>query len=194
MLHPVNLLPWREAKREEHRRRFFGLLVFGTFVAIGMQWGISLYFQQQQSLQQERLDYLTLYIHELDQRIADMKIAEQEHSKILTRLKVVEGLQKGRNKTTEFMNLMPLAIPSGVYVDKIKMDDREVEISGISDSTSRLATMLDNLERSSALMDVEMHSIVHGKARFGKEFQTFKVSFLFQKPESVAVARQGEGQ
>ncbi|MDK9779383.1 MULTISPECIES: PilN domain-containing protein [Vibrio] len=194
MLHPVNLLPWREAKREEHRRRFFGLLILGVFVAVGLQWAISFYFQHQQRMQQERLDYLTLYIHELDQRIADMKIAEQEHSKILTRLKVVEGLQKGRNKTTEFMNLMPSAIPSGVYVDKIKMDDREVEISGISDSTSRLATMLDNLERSSALMDVEMHSIVHGKARFGKEFQTFKVSFLFQKPASLVMARQEESQ
>ncbi|OXE28561.1 pilus assembly protein PilN, partial [Vibrio parahaemolyticus] len=91
-----------------------------------------------------------------------------EHSKILERLKVVEALQNGRNKTTDFMNLMPAVIPEGVYVDKIKMNDLEIEISGISDSTPRLATMLDNMERSAKLLDVEMHSIVHGKARFGK--------------------------
>lgn len=60
------------------------------------------------------------------------------------------------------------------------MNDYEIEISGISDSTPRLATMLDNMERSAKLLDVEMHSIVHGKARFGKEFQTFKVSFMFK--------------
>ncbi|HDM8145680.1 PilN domain-containing protein [Vibrio harveyi] len=180
MLYHINLLAWRENQREEHRRRFLSLIVLGGIVALGVQWGIGKFYQYQQDQQQQRLDYLAHYISQLDKRIEAMKIAEQEHSKILERLKIVEGLQNGRNKTTEFMNLMPSVIPEGVYVDKIKMNDYEIEISGISDSTPRLATMLDNMERSAKLLDVDMHSIVHGKARFGKEFQTFKVSFMFK--------------
>ncbi|MBR9789046.1 MAG: PilN domain-containing protein [Vibrionaceae bacterium] len=187
MLYRINLLPWRENQREEHRRRFVGMIILGLFFAVGVQWGIGKFYEYQQDQQQNRLDYLTHYIAELDQRINAMKIAEQEHGKILERLKVVEGLQNGRNKTTEFMNLMPSVIPEGVYVDKIIMNDLEIEIAGISDSTPRLATMLDNMERSAKLLDVEMHSIVHGKARFGKEFQTFTVSFMFKAVE------QGEG-
>ncbi|MCR9578338.1 PilN domain-containing protein [Vibrio sp. 1733] len=191
MLYRINLLPWRENQREEHRRRFISLVALGMLVAVGIQWGIGKFFEYQQDQQQERLDYLTHYIAELDQRIEAMKIAEQEHSKILERLKVVESLQNGRNKTTEFMNLMPAVIPEGVYVDKIKMNDLEIEISGISDSTPKLATMLDNMERSAKLNDVEMHSIVHGKARFGKEFQTFKVSFMFKVTEKKLEAQRG---
>ncbi|EHI5141770.1 TPA: PilN domain-containing protein [Vibrio alginolyticus] len=191
MLYRINLLSWRENQREEHRRRFISLVALGMLVAVGIQWGIGKFFEYQQDQQQERLDYLTHYIAELDQRIEAMKIAEQEHSKILERLKVVEGLQNGRNKTTEFMNLMPAVIPEGVYVDKIKMNDLEIEISGISDSTPKLATMLDNMERSAKLNDVEMHSIVHGKARFGKEFQTFKVSFMFKVTEKKLEAQRG---
>ena len=109
-----------------------------------------------------------------------MKIAQQAHSQTLERLKIVEGLQSGRNKTTEFMSLMISVIPEGVYVDKIKMNGHKVEISGIADSTAHLTTMIDNMERSPKLRDVGMHSIVHGKVRFGKEFQTFKVSFMFK--------------
>ncbi|WDZ72644.1 PilN domain-containing protein [Vibrio harveyi] len=180
MLYHINLLAWRENQREEHRRRFLSLIVLGVIVALGVQWGIGKFYQYQQDQQQQRLDYLAHYISQLDKRIEAMKIAEQEHSKILERLKIVEGLQNGRNKTTEFMNLMPSVIPEGVYVDKIKMNDYEIEISGISDSTPRFTTMLDNMERSAKLLDVDMHSIVHGKARFGKEFQTFKVSFMFK--------------
>ncbi|HCM0712676.1 TPA: PilN domain-containing protein [Vibrio parahaemolyticus] len=190
MLYRINLLPWRENQREEHRRRFVGLVVLGVMVALGIQWGVGTYYEYQQDLQQERLDYLTTYISDLDKRIEAMKIAELEHSKILERLKVVEALQNGRNKTTDFMNLMPAVIPEGVYVDKIKMNDLEIEISGISDSTPRLATMLDNMERSAKLLDVEMHSIVHGKARFGKEFQTFKVSFMFNTVEEKKEGKQ----
>ncbi|MDV6254119.1 PilN domain-containing protein [Vibrio sp. EA2] len=191
MLHRINLLPWRENQRQEHRRRFVGMIILGLFFAVGIQWGVGKFYEYQQSLQQDRLDYLAHYIAELDQRIDAMKIAEQEHSKILARLKVVEGLQNGRNKTTELMNLMPAVIPEGVYVDKIKMNDLEIEIAGISDSTPRLATMLDNMERSAKLLDVEMHSIVHGKTRFGKEFQTFKVSFMFKVVEPVEGGQHG---
>ncbi len=50
--------------------------------------------------------------------------------------------------------------------------------------------MLDNMERSAKLLDVEMHSIVHGKARFGKEFQTFKVSFMFNTVEEKKEGKQ----
>ncbi|QSA19091.1 PilN domain-containing protein, partial [Vibrio furnissii] len=71
---------------------------------------------------------------------------------------------------------MPQLIPEGVYVDKIKMNGQEIELSGISDSTARLATMLDNLEKSDQLSEVGMHSIVAGNRRFGKQFQSFKVS------------------
>ncbi|RIZ51442.1 PilN domain-containing protein [Vibrio sp. PID23_8] len=182
MLYHINLLPWRERQREALRRRFVGLVILSALVAGGIQWSIGQYYQYQQDQQQQRIDYLAHYISLLDQRMKAMKIAEQEHDKILGRLKVVEELQRGRNKTTEFMNLMPSVIPNGVYVDKIKMNDYEIEISGISDSTPRLATMLDKMERSAKLLDVEMHSIVHGKVRFGKEFQAFKASFLFKEP------------
>ncbi len=60
-------------------------------------------------------------------------------------------------------------------------------MSGISDSTARLATMLDNLEKSPQLSEVGMHSIVSGNRRFGKQFQSFKVSFLFHASEQVAL-------
>ncbi|EKO3991189.1 pilus assembly protein PilN [Vibrio fluvialis] len=179
MLHNINLIPWREAQREAHKRRFVGLCVLALMVALGVQWGAGFYLDQQTQAQQQRLAFLNQHIHQLDAQIAELKVAEQEHKALLTRLNIVESLQQKRNKTTEFMNLMPQLIPEGVYVDKIKMNGEEIEISGISDSTARLATMLDNLEKSAQLSEVGMHSIVSGNRRFGNQFQSFKVSFLF---------------
>ncbi|QFT11012.1 PilN domain-containing protein [Vibrio sp. THAF190c] len=182
MLHQINLLPWRDELRAQHKKRFIQLVILGSLVALMGQWAIGHYFQQEKARQQARLTYLEQYIGQLDEQIRSLKVAEREHKAILTRLDVVESLQSGRNKTTYFMNLMPELIPEGVYVDKIKMNGQEIEMSGISDSTARLATMLDNLERSASLSNVEMHSIVHNRKRFNKEFQTFKVSFSFVSP------------
>jgi len=179
MLHDVNLLPWREEKRAQYRQRFVHLVILGVLAAVGMQWGAGWYLQQEQNHQSSRLAYLKQYITQLDKRISALKMTEREHEALLTRLKVVEGLQQDRNKTTELMNLIPQWVPEGVYVDKISLSGDHVELTGISDSTARLATMLDNLESSPNLVEVEMHSIVHGKARFGEKFQIFNVSFYF---------------
>ena len=195
MLHQINLLPWRDELRAQHKKRFIQLVILGTLVAVMGQWAIGHYFQQEKARQQARLTYLEQYIGQLDKQIRSLKVAEREHKAILTRLDVVESLQSGRNKTTHFMNLMPELIPEGVYVDKIKMNGQEIEMSGISDSTARLATMLDNLERSPLLENVEMHSIVHNRKRFNKEFQTFKVSFDFVSPavEQTQVLNREQG-
>ncbi|MFA0415570.1 PilN domain-containing protein [Vibrio renipiscarius] len=185
MLHRVNLLPWRDAKRQYHQRRFF-VLAFSVLILGGLvQWGAGVFIEYQQNEQQQRIVFLQAHIASLDYKLSELKRVEQQHESLMTRLKVVEDLQEQRNKTTYLMNLVPTLIPEGVYVDKIKMNGERIELTGISDTTSRLATMLDHLENSKWLSNVEMHSIVHDKARFGQKFQTFNVSFLFQPQEIV---------
>ncbi|WP_105902874.1 PilN domain-containing protein [Vibrio gangliei] len=197
MLHDINLLPWREEKRQQYKQRFYGMVVLGVLFAAFLQWCGSLYIDHLKSEQQARNQQLQAYIAKLDKQLVNLKEIEAKHKSILTRLRLVESLQNERNKTTDFMNLMPELVPEGVYVDKIKMSGREVEMAGVSDSTARLATMLDNFENSTWLADVEMHSIISGKVLFGKKFQSFKLSFRFDdQPVEVAneankVAKKG---
>ena len=186
MLHSINLLPWREAKRRHHQLRFIWLIV-GCVAFTGLiQWSAGSFVDYQQREQHQRLGFLQAHIANLDFKLRQLKEVEQEHGALLTRLRVVEELQAERNKTTQLMNVLPTLIPKGVYVDKIKMNGHQIAMSGISDTTSRLATMLDRLENSAWLNNVEMHSIVHGTERFGQKFQTFNVSFLFQSQDGVA--------
>jgi len=186
MLHNVNLLPWREQQRKAHQQRFFGLVVLSLLVTFFIQWGLGFFVDQQKMAQQQRLDFLNRHIVQLDKQLVELNHIEKEHQSLMTRLKVVEELQEQRNKTTQFMNLIPKLIPEGVYIDKIKMNGHQIDMSGISDTTSRLATMLDRLENSAALNEVEMHSIIHDKPRFGQKYQTFSVSFSFKPIASDA--------
>lgn len=197
MLHDINLLPWREEKRQQYKQRFYGMVVLGILAASMLQWFASVYIDHLKEQQKSRNQQLQAYITKLDKELVNLKQIEAKHKSILTRLRLVESLQNQRNKTTDFMNLMPELVPEGVYVDKIKMSGRDVEMAGVSDSTSRLATMLDNFENSTWLVDVEMHSIISGKVLFGKKFQSFKLSFRFeqQQPELAddgqTIAKQG---
>lgn len=179
MLHRINLLPWREQQRTAHKQRFICLTFACLILSLLVQSGVGFYIELQQRIQQQRLDLLQTHVAKLDFTIQKLEKVAQDHQALFVRLKVVEELQAQRNKTTELMNLLPRLIPEGVYIDKLKMSGQQVEMSGISDTTSRLATMLERLENSVQLQDVTMHSIVHDKTRFAKKFQTFSVSFNF---------------
>lgn len=198
MLHDINLLPWRAEKLKKYRQRFYGMVVLGVLFAWVLQWFASLYIDHLKDQQRDRNQQLQAYITKLDKQLVNLKEIEAKHKSILTRLRLVESLQNERNKTTDFMNLMPELVPEGVYVDKIRMSGREIEMAGISDSTARLATMLDNFENSIWLSDVEMHSIISGKVLFGKKFQSFKLSFRFEADEpeqeenEQSIAKKGD--
>lgn len=179
MLSNVNLLPWREAKKEAHKKRFIGGVAISALAAIGTVYCAGFYFDFQEQKQQDRLEFLSQHIAVLDSQIDSLKQVEKAHEDLVARLAMVESLQKKRNKTTQFMDLIPQMIPEGVYVDQISMNAQRIEMSGISDSTAHLATMLDLLEHSSLISDVEIHSIVSGSYRFDKPFQSFEASFLF---------------
>jgi len=175
----INFVPWREQRRAHYRRRFYLWLLLAVGASIAIQWGGGFYFAEQQSSQLKRNAELQQHLNYLDQQLVGLKQTKVNHQSIITRLQSVEGLQYKRNKVTEFMNLIPSLIPSGVYVDKIEMDGQLIEINGISDSTADVTQMLDRLERSPAVNNVEMHSIVSGKKLFNQTFKTFKVSFVF---------------
>lgn len=186
MLHSINLLPWREAQKQAHRQRFIHISVLTVGLAVGMQWAAGWYIDYQVAQERGRVEFLNQHIAELDRQINSLKQVEKEYQDLMVRFDMVESLQKKRNKTTQFMDLIPRLIPEGVYVDQMNMNGHSIELRGISDSTARLATMLDLLENSSYISDVEMHSIVSGSHRFGKQFQSFQVSFSFHMEASDA--------
>ncbi len=181
----INFTPWREKRREQYRQRFFLSLILVVSVSILIQWLAGYFLAKQQAVQVTRNTEIKAYIHYLDQQISRLDKAKASHKSIVTRLDSVETLQHNRNKVTQFMNLLPTLVPVGVYVDKIDMNGLQVEISGISDSTADLATMLDKLERSDSVEDIEIHSIVSGRHLFGQLFKTFKVSFVLLSARDI---------
>lgn len=175
----VNLLPWREKRRHQHRQRFVVVLIAAVVIAAATvqtaMWYVSMQIDQQQARQR----YLQQKVTEYQKDIASLLKVTQSHAALEQRLGYVETLQIQRNKTTLVMNALPTLVPSGVYVDKVRMEGTSFKLSGISSSTAKLAQMLERFEKSGLLQNVDMHSIVHGNQRFGQSYQSFNISFQF---------------
>ncbi|MGL4959214.1 MAG: PilN domain-containing protein, partial [Plesiomonas sp.] len=79
------------------------------------------------------------------------------------------------DQVTRLFNLLPLVVPTGVYIDKITLNGERVEITGRSESNVRLSSMVRQVESSYWLDAVSIDAIVANKD--GASFDEFKMRF-----------------
>lgn len=144
----INLLPHREIARAA-RRRQFGILL-GIAIAVGVLaviLGHSL-IAARQSNQDARNAYLEQEIAKLDSQIGEIKKIREQTQALLARKQVVETLQSNRTEVVHLFDQMIRLLPDGLYLKSFKQAGDTVTISGYTQSSARVSTLMRNLEDS----------------------------------------------
>ena len=69
------------------------------------------------------------------------------------------------------MNTLPQLVPAGVNLAKLTFKNDIIKINGTSDSNTRLAVLLRNIEESTWLRDGNLDSIIALSAAEGNRFE-----------------------
>ena len=178
MANQINLLPWREAERTKNKHRFVLVLLFVIALAAVIQWSSFNYLHSQYLQQAKRNNSLEAHIDKLDRELIQLNTIKKQYQERLQRLTAVEELQQNKNKITQLLNTLPEIITEGIYLNRVRIHEKKVELNGVSDSHENLASMLDKLEQSQYITAVKMHSIVSERSVFDSEVNRFNVSFL----------------
>ncbi|OLQ78823.1 pilus assembly protein PilS [Photobacterium proteolyticum] len=187
MIARLNLLPWREEKRKQHKQRFFTILAGVMLAVAAMHWVLASYIEQQQAHQQARNQLLQHEISTLERQLAFLPGLDRQRAALNKRLGVIGDIQQERNQITLLLSILPGIVPQGVYLDSVSMSSNRIAVNGIGDSTGRLAILLSNAEQSPWLEDVAMHSIVATKGDQAQDQTRFNASFtLATHPESAS--------
>lgn len=144
----IDLLPWREALREQRRQRFyFGLggvaLCAALVVATGWWWLDSLLARQT-----ARNHFLEQEIAQLDRQIAEIKSLESLIAGILARKEVIESLQLRRVEPIAVVDALPRLLPEGVALTQLERHDAEVTLRGLARSNGTVSELMRALESS----------------------------------------------
>jgi type IV pilus assembly protein PilN len=144
----INLLPHRELARAARRRQFNILL--GIAVAAGVLvvvLGHSL-IAARQSAQEARNAYLEKEIAKLDEQIGEIKKIREQTQALLERKQVVETLQSNRTEVVHLFDQMIRLLPDGLYLKSFKQTGDAVTISGYTQSSARVSTLMRSLDDS----------------------------------------------
>lgn len=144
----INLLPHRELARASRRRQFSVLLsvaVAAGLVAVALGHTV---IAAQQSRQEARNTFLTQEIAKLDSQIGEIKKIREQTQALLARKQVVETLQSNRTEVVHLFDQMIRLLPEGLYLKSFKQAGDVVTITGYTQSSARVSTLMRSLDDS----------------------------------------------
>jgi type IV pilus assembly protein PilN len=140
----INLLPHREAKREQRKRAFFVALGAAAVVGLLIVGGWYSVLQQLQAAQAARNDMLRTENRKLDVQIKDIATLRTEIEALKARQKAVEDLQTDRNVPVYLLDELARQAPEGIFLSTIRQNGSVVTITGVAQTNERVSEFLRN--------------------------------------------------
>ena len=191
----INLLPHREARRQERKRAFFAALGLSSLVGLGvlvLWYGV---LQQLVASQQSRNDFLSSEIHKLDLKIKDIADLRSEIEALKARQGAVENLQSDRNVPVYLLNELVKQTPEGVYLTSIRQADTVVTITGIAQTNERVSEFLRNTAYDSTWLErpelLESKAVVVLIGRDQRNLFEFSMKVTLKRPSGPADEASG---
>lgn len=181
----INLLPWREELRKR-RQREFGIAALGAIlITVGALILVHMQFNSVINYQQSRNRFLEERIAELDKKIKEIAALDEEKRQLLARMQIIDKLQRSRPEIVHLFDELVIAMPGGLYFDKVTQQSNNVGISGYAQSNARISSIMRQLAKSPWLKDPKLLQI-KADAKAGKDglrLNHFSLQVTQRKPE-----------
>lgn len=145
----INLLPWRDERRQTLQRNFVLHLVGSVVAALIIGGGIHLYEQSRIDFQDQRNQYLNGVIKDLDRKIQSINELKKKKAELIARMQVIEKLESSRPVIVHLMEAFVKTLPDGIQLTDISITgDKTISIQGYADAQARVADYLRQLNAS----------------------------------------------
>jgi type IV pilus assembly protein PilN len=155
----INLLPWRAELRQQRKKEFLVALLAAAIFGGVIVYGSKLTVEGWISSQQNRNTILKNEIAQLDKQIEEIKGLENQRERLVARMKVIGELQRSRPEVVHLFDEIVKALPEGVHLTEVKQTGNRIEFQGVAQSSTRVSTLMRNIDASEFLSDPSLDGI-----------------------------------
>lgn len=183
----VNLLPWRERRRAQRQKEFYGLIGAAALGALLVIGAMELFIGRLQDRQLERNALLTTEIAVLDKKIAEIRELKAQKAALLSRMEVIRELQVMRPRSVKLLDGLSRTLPEGAFLKSFVQRGTDVTLDGIAQSNARVSTFMHNLDGSDRFGQ-SLLNIIRNSDRNGFRVSNFTLTVPQQikTPEEMA--------
>ncbi|WP_116368012.1 PilN domain-containing protein [Parahaliea mediterranea] len=179
----INLLPWRDERRQELKKEFLTILAIVFAAAIGLVMLADRVVNGQIDSQQARNNYLSENISDLDKKVAEIQDLQRKRNQLLERMRVIQELQGNRPIIVRILDQLVRTVPDGVFYTSLEAREKTITISGVAESNNRVSSLMRRLDASDWLADPNLDQ-VKAAPQYGDQANTFNLTVKVQLPQS----------
>ncbi|MCC6076360.1 PilN domain-containing protein [Pseudomonas sp. GCM10022188] len=185
----INLLPWREQRREERKQRFLVALGAVLVGAAALVFAGDQYLNAMIERQNARNEFVRKEIAVLDARIKEIKELKERRQQLLERMKIIQDLQGNRPIIARVFDQLVRTLPDGVHFTELKMTGKDIAVKGAAESNNRVSTLMRNLDASEWLMAPNLTEVKAVTAGAVDQANVFQLTVQQTKPGEENVAQ-----
>lgn len=178
----INLLPWREERRQKLTKEYYVLLGIAAFIALAIVFSVYMIYDHNIKFQNQRNDIITAEIVKLDAQIKEIESLEKTRDDLLARKKVIEELQANRTQMVHLFDELVSTIPNGLFLENIKQNGNIISLEGYAQSHSRVSAYMRKLEKSEWFKIPVTVEYIKADESYDTHEQKFKLMVVLTNP------------
>ena len=187
----INLLPWREIRRQEQDRQLLSVSI-GAWVLMGLMVFYAAYdMNGRLDYQNRRNDYLRTQIAKLDKQIHEINKIKERKQALLARMDIIQQLQRDRTQTVHVFDDLVRKLPKGVYLTGLAKRNKGITLRGMAQSNARVSHLMNNLDSSAWFTNPDL-DIVNARQEGGERVSQFTLR-VRERKATVAQANSAKG-
>lgn len=181
----INLLPWREERRQELKRQFFMVLAGMVLVGAGAVYLVNMRVEGQIENQNRRNEFITQETRKLDAQIKEIAELKRQRASLIERMKIIQDLQGNRPVIVQVFDELVRTVPDGVFYRKVKATGDSISITGYAESNNRVSNLMRNLDASPMLESPNLSKVTSSdKDNRDNSANEFDLTVQRQKPKT----------
>lgn len=156
----INLLPWREQRKEQQKKQFMtisaGVSLFALFLLL-LMWSYQSY-KLEDRIQANLL--ISSGQQELERELKQTERINAQDQIRLQQMQLLDALQGQRPINARLLDELARLFPVDIYVDKVSRSANSLRLEGRAAHPNSVATLLYKLEASVWFQQALMHSFV----------------------------------
>lgn len=156
----INLLPWREALRQQRKKEFISINI-GVFllglVLVALAWA---FFNEQLNDQQQANQLVQEANKQLDTQLKSLDGLQTRRDQIIERMKLIQDLQGKRPVVVRLFDELVRLTPSNMYLNHFERKADQFILKGRAESPNTVSEFLRNLENSPWFRNAFMNSYI----------------------------------
>lgn len=180
----INLLPWRELRRDQLKKQFFIILVLTICLSGLLLFGWYSYINKQLNQQNGRNQFLQSKIDHLNQQVKEIAQLKKQKKELVARMNVIQALQGNRPEIVHIFDEMVRVLPDGVYFDSLNRVGNQLTIKGSAESNNRISSLMRQLDASQWFKSPNLLE-VKAKKKQGETANDFVLTVQIDSPSAI---------